>query len=156
MGGEAAGEDDLRRAVRERAERGAAAVKIMAGGGVMTPGTDLLSGQFSVRQLRVVVEEAHRLGLPVTAQAHALPAVEVAVAAGVDGVDGIEHCSCLTATGSRSPPELLDRLVVAGTCVCLTLGRRSRVGPAPARPGRAGGCPRHLRAAPSSRRRTRR
>src|SRR5688572_24652065 len=35
MGGEAAGEDELRRAVRERAERGAAVVKIMASGGVM-------------------------------------------------------------------------------------------------------------------------
>ena len=86
--------DELRRAVRERAERGAAVVKIMASGGVMTPGTDMLAGQFSVGQLRAVVEEAHRLGLPVTAHAHALPAVERSAAA---GVDGIEHCSCLTA-----------------------------------------------------------
>ena len=42
----------------------AAVVKIMASGGVMTPGTDMLAGQFSATQLRVVVEEAHRLGLP--------------------------------------------------------------------------------------------
>jgi imidazolonepropionase-like amidohydrolase len=128
MGGEAAGEGALRRAVRERAERGAAVVKIMASGGVMTPGTDLLAGQFSVGQLRVVVEEAHRLGLPVTAHAHALPAVEAAVAA---GVDGIEHCSCLTATGSRRPPELLDGLVAAGTYVCPTLGRVPGSAPPP-------------------------
>jgi imidazolonepropionase-like amidohydrolase len=120
MGGEASGEEDLRRAVRERAERGAAVVKIMASGGVMTPGTDMLSGQFTLAQLRAVVEEAHRLGLPVTAHAHALPAVEASAAA---GVDGIEHCSCLTATGSRRPPELLARLAAAGTYVCPTLGR---------------------------------
>ena len=128
MGGEAASKDELRRAVRERAERGAAVVKIMASGGVMTPGTDMLAGQFTVSQLRVVVEEAHRLGLPVTAHAHALPAVEAGVAA---GVDGIEHCSCLTATGSRRPPELLERLVAAGTYVCPTLGRVPGLDPPP-------------------------
>ena len=48
MGGEASGEDELRRAVRERAERGAAVVKIMASGGVMTPGTDMLACQFTL------------------------------------------------------------------------------------------------------------
>ena len=128
MGGEAAGEDDLRRAVRERADRGAAVVKIMASGGVMTPGTDMLAGQFTVAQLRAVVEEAHRLGLPVTAHAHALLAVEASVAA---GVDGIEHCSCLTATGSRRPPELLQSLVAAGTYVCPTLGRVPGLDPPP-------------------------
>jgi imidazolonepropionase-like amidohydrolase len=128
MGGEAASEDELRRAVRERSERGAAVVKIMASGGVMTPGTDMLAGQFTLAQLRVVVEEAHRLGLPVTAHAHALPAVEASAAA---GVDGLEHCSCLTATGSRRPPELLDRLVAAGTYVCPTLGRVPGLDPPP-------------------------
>lgn len=128
MGGEASSEDELRRAVRERAERGAAVVKIMASGGVMTPGTDMLAPQFTVAQLRVVVAEAHRLGLPATAHAHALPAVEAAVAA---GVDGIEHCSCLTATGPRRPPELLDRILAAGTFVCPTLGRLPGVDPPP-------------------------
>ena len=128
MGGEAASDDDLRRAVRERAERGAAVVKIMASGGVMTPDTDLLAGQFTLAQLRVVVEEAHRLGLPVTAHAHALPAVEASAAA---AVDGIEHCSCLTASGSHRPPQLLARLVAAGTYVCPTLGRVPGVAPPP-------------------------
>jgi len=39
MGGEASGLDELRAAVGERAERGADIVKIMANGGMMTPGT---------------------------------------------------------------------------------------------------------------------
>ena len=128
MGGEAASEDDLLRAVRERAERGAAVVKIMASGGVMTPDTDMLAGQFTFTQLRAVVEEAHRLALPVTAHAHALPAVEASAAA---GVDGIEHCSCLTAGGSRRPPRLLARLVASGTYICPTLGRVPGVAPPP-------------------------
>ena len=128
MGGEASGEDDLRRAVRERAERGAAVVKVMTSGGVMTPGTDMQSCQFSLAELRAVVEEAHRLGLPVVAHAHALAAVERSAAA---GVDGIEHCSCLTPDGARRPPKLIDRLVAAGTFVCPTVGRIPGIDPPP-------------------------
>jgi len=44
-----------------------------------------------------VVKEAHALGVPVTANARGLPAVEQAVAA---GVDGIEHCSLPDPSGS--------------------------------------------------------
>jgi imidazolonepropionase-like amidohydrolase len=126
LGGEAAGQEGLRAAVRERAERGADVVKIMASGGAMTPGTDLTACQFSAEELGAVVDEAHRHGLPVTAHAHGLPAVETSLAA---GVDGIEHCSCMTPTGVRTPPELAARLAEAGTYVCPTLGRAPGVDP---------------------------
>ncbi|MFI7543460.1 amidohydrolase family protein [Actinoplanes sp. NPDC049599] len=119
MGGEASGIDGLRRAVRERAERGADLVKIMASGGVMTPGTDIRACQFSLEELCAAVEEAHRLGLPVTAHAHALTAVEQCAAA---GVDGIEHCSFLTGQGIRTPPRLAAAIAAAGITVCPTLG----------------------------------
>ena len=119
MGGEATGIDGLRRAVRERADRGADLVKIMTSGGVMTPGTDIRACQFSLEQLRAAVDEAHRLGLPITAHAHALAAVEQCVAA---GVDGIEHCSCLTEQGMRTPPPLAAAIAHAGIAVCPTLG----------------------------------
>jgi imidazolonepropionase-like amidohydrolase len=120
MGGAAVGIDELVAAVRERAERGADLVKIMASGGVMTAGTDVLAPQFTVDEIRAVVDEAHRLGLAVAAHAHALTAVEICVAA---GVDGIEHCSCLTATGPRTPPGLAESIAAAGIVVCPTLGR---------------------------------
>ncbi|MDQ4037535.1 MAG: amidohydrolase family protein [Actinomycetota bacterium] len=120
MGGAAFGIEGLRRAVRDRAERGADVVKIMTSGGAMTVGTDVLACQFSLAELRVVVETAHSVGLAVTAHAHALPAVEQCVAA---GVDGIEHCSCLTPTGFRTPPALTARLAEADIVVCPTLGR---------------------------------
>jgi len=128
MGGEASGVDELRRAVRERAERGASVVKIMTSGGVMTPGTDMLGCQFGLDELRAVVAEAHRQGLPVVAHAHSLAAVERSAGA---GVDGIEHCSCLTGDGSRRPHALMEHLVTTGTYVCPTLGRIPGVEPPP-------------------------
>jgi imidazolonepropionase-like amidohydrolase len=129
MGGEADGGDALRAAVRERAERGADVVKVMASGGLMTPGTDVLGCQYTLEQLRAVVEQAHALGLPVTAHAHALPAVRRAVDA---GADGIEHCSCLTENGIDIPGELLERLAGDRVTVCPTLGRKQAVQPPPA------------------------
>jgi imidazolonepropionase-like amidohydrolase len=128
MGGEVAGTDDLRQAVRERADRGAAVVKIMASGGAMTAGTDVQDNQFGVEEIRAVVEQAHALGLPVTAHAHPVHAVENALAA---GVDGIEHCSCMTPTGFHPPPALLERLAAGGTHVCPTLGRVPEIDPPP-------------------------
>jgi imidazolonepropionase-like amidohydrolase len=121
MGGEAKGADELRRAVRERADRGADVVKIMASGGAMTPHTDIRAAQFTVDELRAVVEEAHRHGLPVVAHAHAVAAVEQCVAA---RVDGIEHCSCIGPDGPATPPALAAALAELGTIVCPTLGYR--------------------------------
>ena len=120
MGGEVAGEDALRAAVRERAERRVDIVKVMASGGNMTPGTDVAACQFTLDELRCVVEEAHGLGLPVTAHAHALAAVEQAVEA---GVDGIEHCTCLTADGVELSEDLVRRLREREVVVCPTLGK---------------------------------
>lgn len=94
-------------------------MKIMISGGVMTPQTDTRACQFSMDELRTVVDEAHRLGLPVTAHAHALTAVQQCVAA---GVDGIEHCSCLNEHGMHTPPELAAAIAAAGITVCPTLG----------------------------------
>ncbi|NKE61997.1 amidohydrolase family protein [Lentzea sp. PSKA42] len=119
MGGEATGEDELRRAVRERAERRVDVVKIMASGGFATPGTAVSDCQFTEQELRVVVEEAHAHGLPVTAHAHSLASVQRALAA---GVDGIEHISCLTDHGMHVPRDLLDALTEADITVCHTLG----------------------------------
>jgi imidazolonepropionase-like amidohydrolase len=128
MGGAAAGVDALRRAVAERAEHGADLVKIMASGGVMSPGTDVLAGQFGLDELRVVVEEAHRLGLAVTAHAHPVTVIEQCIAA---GVDGLEHCSGMTAHGVQMPDDLAARIAAARIVVCPTLGADLRDGPPP-------------------------
>jgi imidazolonepropionase-like amidohydrolase len=119
MGGQASGVDELRAAVRERAERGADLVKIMTTGGVTTPSTDIRTCQFSLAEVRAVVDEAHRLGLAVTGHAHALAGVEQCVAT---GVDGIEHCSCVDEHGMHTPPALAAAIAAVGILVCPTLG----------------------------------
>ena len=77
-------------AVRERVERRVDVVKVMASGGMATTGSDVFVPQFLIEELRLLVEQAHAAGLPVTAHAHSAAAVDQGVAA---GVEGIEHAS---------------------------------------------------------------
>ncbi|TDU88386.1 imidazolonepropionase-like amidohydrolase [Kribbella voronezhensis] len=129
MGGAVSGPDELRQAVRERAERGADLVKIMASGGVNTPGTDPAAVQFDVEELRLVVDEARAVGLPVIAHAHSLNSIKYALAA---GVDGIEHCSFLGPDGLDVADSVVADLVSSRTTVCPTLGARPGAVPPPA------------------------
>ncbi|MEO5834139.1 MAG: amidohydrolase family protein [Nakamurella sp.] len=119
MGGEVAGSAGIEAAIAERLERSIDVVKVMASGGMTTPGTDVMGTQFSTDELRLIVRLAHDAGLPVTAHAHALSAVEQAVDV---GVDGIEHCSCLTNKGAELSDSLLARLVESGVAVGAALG----------------------------------
>ncbi|GAA2701721.1 amidohydrolase family protein [Nonomuraea recticatena] len=119
LGGQVRGLTELREAIRRRADLGADVIKIMASGGVLTPGTDTTRAQFTGEELREAVAEAHRLGLPITAHAHALEAVRLALEA---GVDGIEHCTCLTSGGVHIDDELLIALAESKIAVCATLG----------------------------------
>jgi imidazolonepropionase-like amidohydrolase len=128
LGGEAQGPEQLAAAVDRLHGRGAGVVKILVSGGAMTAGSDLLHLQFDVEAVRNVVRRAHRHGLPVTAHAHSVPSVEVCLEA---GVDGIEHCTCLTATGIRTPPEVIDRLAERQVIVCPTFGRLPDLPPSP-------------------------
>ncbi len=119
LGGEASGEDGVRRAVAEHAERGVDVIKVMASGGMLTQGTDSFGVQFSGEELRAVVEAAHAAGLQVLAHAHSLAGVRHAVAA---GVDGIEHFTGLTDEGLRMPEDVLELVAAAGIQVCPTVG----------------------------------
>jgi imidazolonepropionase-like amidohydrolase len=110
--------EGVRAAVREHAERGVDVIKIMASGGAMTPGSRQDLAQFPPEVLRAAVDEAHRLGLPVTAHAHAVSAIADAVDA---GVDGMEHVSFWTEDGVDAPARLIeliaDRRIVVGATV---------------------------------------
>jgi imidazolonepropionase-like amidohydrolase len=121
LGGTCTGEEDLRRAVAERAERGCDVVKVMATGGYLTPAFPMWDAQFSVEDLRIVVDETHRVGLPVAAHCHGLVGIEYALDA---RVDTIEHCSFYSRNGRPEPDEaLLARLASSGVAIAPTIGR---------------------------------
>ncbi len=109
----------LERAVADRAERGVDVVKVMASGGFLTPGSDQLGAQFESAVLRRLVDAAHTAGLRVVAHTHSITGAEVALDA---GIDGLEHFTCLAEGGAPAPPELLERVAAAGVTVDPTLG----------------------------------
>lgn len=126
FGLEVDGVDELRKAVRQLAKAGVDVIKIAASGGGMTPGSNPRAPQYTAAELRVIVEEARRLGKPATA--HCLAAESVAL--GVEaGLPMIEHAAFfrsseqsgtidfVTSDGFDYRPEVVDRIVAAGTPV---------------------------------------
>lgn len=118
----------MRAAVRERADRGIDVIKVMASGGTMTPGTRQEISQFTAELLRALVDEAHRLCLPVTAHAHGTAAIREALDA---GVDGMEHVSFWSADGIDDPGDLVGRIVDSHVAVGITAGVVPAPGAAP-------------------------
>jgi imidazolonepropionase-like amidohydrolase len=76
--------------VRENIKYGADVIKIMASGGVLSKGDDPQASQFTLDEMKAIVDEAHRLGRKVAAHAHGAQAILWASEA---GVDSIEHGS---------------------------------------------------------------
>jgi hypothetical protein len=93
LGGMADGPPELRAAVQDRAERGCEVVKVMVSGGVLTPGSAVHESQYDLADLRLIVTEAHDLGLRAAAHVHGPGAVADAVTA---GFDTLEHVTFFT------------------------------------------------------------
>ncbi len=87
------GPDAVRVAVREQIRSGARAIKIIATGGVLTPGIDADFTAFTPEELAAAVDEAHKWDRPIAA--HAIGATGIANAV-VAGIDSIEHGSQIT------------------------------------------------------------
>jgi imidazolonepropionase-like amidohydrolase len=119
LGSEVGDVTELRAAVRAHADRGVDVIKVMATGGELTTGTRSHEAQFDATALRAAVEEAHRLGLPLTAHAHGAPGVAAAVAA---GVDSIEHVTWLTEDSVAIDEPVFAALVRSGILVDFTPG----------------------------------
>lgn len=128
-GGEVETVEDMLRAVQLRAEKGCAVVKVMTSGGNVTPGSSLFDTQFTLAELRAVVDEAHRLGLSTAAHCHAPDAVRNAVDA---GFDTLEHLSFATEQGVEADYGVLQRLVDEQRTLSATFGNLPGAVPPPA------------------------
>lgn len=116
LGGEVGDEQEMRAMVRDNAARGAEVIKVMAtGGGLTKGGAQTWESQFSADELRVVVEEAHQLGLPVSAHAHGSAGIADSVAA---GVDTIEHCTWMAENGFEVLEDVVAEIAARGIAVC--------------------------------------
>ncbi|WP_322762252.1 amidohydrolase family protein [Frankia sp. Cr2] len=112
-----------RRAVTSLAADGVDLIKVCLGGGEGTAPSRRSPLPYS--ELAVVVQAAHAAGLPVTAHALTVTAVELALRA---GVDELAHVPL-----ELLPPETVGRIAAAGVPVVSTLQCHSGAGPAPGR-----------------------
>ncbi|MFZ2624344.1 MAG: amidohydrolase family protein [Propionibacterium sp.] len=114
-GGEVDSVDDIRRAVRLHHKAGTDLVKVMATGGFMTAASLPWNPQFTTAELRVMVDEAHRLGKHTAAHAHGTEGIRRAVDA---HIDYLAHASFVDADGrTRFDPRLADRIAEQGIFV---------------------------------------
>jgi imidazolonepropionase-like amidohydrolase len=79
----------------------------------------MMGAQYGAADLRVLVDEAHGLGLGVRAHAHSVRGIEEALAG---GVDAIEHFTGICEDGAVLSDDLLDRVAAAGVQVDPTMG----------------------------------
>jgi imidazolonepropionase-like amidohydrolase len=110
------GADHARRAVREEIKAGARSIKVVATGGVLTPGIPVSFTAMTTDELAAAVEEAHAWGRRVAAHAIGADGIVRAVRAGVDSV---EHCNQLTAEGAK---EMASHGTFRGPTLCAVRG----------------------------------
>ncbi|MBT2481585.1 amidohydrolase family protein [Streptomyces sp. ISL-94] len=116
FGGEVDSEAALRELVRRNAEEGVDVIKVMAtGGGITKGGPPIWQAQFTTAELRLVVAEARKAGLPVAAHAHGTAGIEAAVAA---GVTTLEHCTWMAQDGFDVRPDLVAEMAAKEIRVC--------------------------------------
>lgn len=111
MGIQADGADAVRRATRENLRAGAASIKLMATGGMMTGGRQAGQPQLTMEEMAAAVDEAHKRGVPVAAHAESRVGVLNALGA---GVDSIEH-------GHGGDQQAIDLMLEHGVALVPTV-----------------------------------
>ncbi len=92
IGQEIEGPEQVRQAVEAQLAAGAGVIKVIASGGVLTPGTSPDQAQMTLEELTAAVETARRAHTKVAAHAHGAAGMKNAVRA---GVHSIEHATLL-------------------------------------------------------------
>jgi imidazolonepropionase-like amidohydrolase len=119
FGGEADGEDGLRRKVRHMAKIGADFIKVMGSGGG-TVNTMSWLPAYRREEMMALADEAHRLGRKITVHCLCADSIDYAVDA---GVDQIEHAGFLVDRSGRQEfvPMVAEKLARSGIPVTGTL-----------------------------------
>ena len=102
--------DELRKSIRWLVENGVDFIKIMATGGSMTPISNRRRAQYSISELTIAVEEAHRLKKRVVAHLNGTEGIKNAVKA---GVDVLVHCNWLGEDEGIEYDESIARLAAS-------------------------------------------
>jgi imidazolonepropionase-like amidohydrolase len=116
--GIADGVEECRKAVRYQCKQGADVIKAVATGGVLSEGDAVGVTQYTLEEMKAIVDEAAKLDRRVAAHAHGAEGIRIATEA---GVASIEHGSFLDEEGA----ELMAR---RGTYLVPTLMAGERVG----------------------------
>jgi imidazolonepropionase-like amidohydrolase len=101
----------LRQAVREQLRAGANVIKLIATGGVLTPGIPVDFRAFTTEEIEAAVDEAHKWNAPISAHAIGKEGIAACVHA---GIDSIEH-------GFQITTEIAQRMSERGTAYVPTL-----------------------------------
>lgn len=96
--GVADGAEEGRKAVRYQVKYGADVIKICATGGVLSEGDAVGATQYTLDEMKAIVDEARKLDRKVAAHAHGSDGIKLATQA---GVSSIEHGSFLDEEGAR-------------------------------------------------------
>jgi len=128
-GGEAPDVDAAKAIIRRQHEHGVDLIKIMATGGMQTPGSQPKDAQFDAAETKAIVAAANALGFHVAAHCHGTPGIENAAHA---GVRTIEHCSWIGESGAREPydPAVAAEIARRGVWISPTVNAGwARFGP---------------------------
>ncbi|MFL5734586.1 MAG: amidohydrolase family protein [Chloroflexia bacterium] len=87
LGFEADGPDEVRSAARRNLKRGVDCIKLMATGGVLTPGVEPGAQQLAEAEMRAAIEEAHHVGKHTATHAQGTEGVKNAIRAGIDTIE---------------------------------------------------------------------
>lgn len=108
---EADGPEEVRKAARVQIKAGVDFIKLVASGGIYSPGDEVGSPQSDLDELLTAVREARKVGKKTAVHVYPVKAIQASIEA---EVDSIEHGSFLT-------PELAKKMAAKGTYLVPTL-----------------------------------
>lgn len=112
MGREVDSPDEARKAAREQLKAGADVVKIMATGGVMTPGVEPGAQQLTEEEMAAAIAEARKAGKKTATHAQGASGIKAAIRAGISSVEhgfylDEEACEMMVSRGVYLVPTLV-------------------------------------------------